>query len=297
MGKRCSQLINIVNLSFFQIKIISFEFLNKSIFYILFFLLSISSFSQVREFGLFAGGTYYTGELNRSHMSQVDYSLGAIFKKDFLNERVSLRFQLMYNSVKGSDAKTGLPDQVKRNLAFRSTVLEFGPVFEIDFFKFKPGQSNPELSSFGTPYFLLGVNYMKMNPKAQYNGEWLELQPLMTEGQDNPYSLNQIVIPFGLGVKVNFSPNTVLSIEYGIRKTFTDYLDDVSGVYANPDELSSLSADLADRTNYGELYQPEGINGTSYGLQRGNPTDKDWYSVFGFMLTYQFINKSTCPSW
>ena len=76
-------------------------------------------------------------------MSQVDYSLGAIFKKDFLNERVSLRFQLMYNSVKGSDAKTGLPDQVKRNLAFRSTVLEFGPVFEIDFFKFKPGQSNP----------------------------------------------------------------------------------------------------------------------------------------------------------
>ena len=271
--------------------------MNKALFYILFFSISFSSFSQVREFGFFAGGTYYTGELNRTHMSQVDYALGAIFKKDFANDRISLRFQLMYNSVKGSDYKTGLPAQVKRNLAFRSTVLEFGPVFEIDFFTFRPGQSNPEEASFGTPYFLLGVNYMKMNPKAQYNGEWLELQPLMTEGQDKPYSLNQIVIPFGLGIKVNFSPNTVLAIEYGIRKTFTDYLDDVSGVYANPAELSSLSADLADRTNYGELYQPEGINGTSYGLQRGNPTDKDWYSAFGLILTYEFRNKSTCPSW
>lgn len=278
-------------------KIISFGRLRIVCFYILFLSISFSSISQVKEFGLFAGGTYYRGELNRSHMSQVDYSLGAIYKKDFRNERVSLRFQLMYNSVKASDSKTGLPSQVKRNLSFRSTVLEFGPVLEVDFFPFKPGQSNPELSSFGTPYFLLGINYMKMNPKALYNGEWIELQPLMTENQSIPYSLNQIVIPFGIGVKVNFSPNTVLSIEYGIRKTFTDYLDDVSGMYPNPDNISSLSSELADRTNYGELYQPEGINGTSYGLQRGNPTDKDWYSVFGFMLTYQFINKSTCPSW
>ncbi len=266
-------------------------------FYILFLSISFSSFGQVKEFGLFAGGTYYTGDLNRSHMSQVDYSLGAIYKKDFKNERVSLRFQLMYNSVKASDYKTGLSSQVKRNLSFRSTVLEFGPVIEVDFFSFRPGQSNPELSSFGTPYFLLGVNYMKMNPKALYNGQWIELQPLMTENQSIPYSLNQIVIPFGIGVKVNFTPNTVLSIEYGIRKTFTDYLDDVSGMYPNPSNISSLSAELADRTNYGELYQPEGINGTSYGLQRGNPSDKDWYSVFGFMLTYQFINRSTCPSW
>ena len=229
-------------------------------------------------------------------MSQVDYSLGAIYKKDYANDRLSLRFQFMYSSVKGSDYKTGLPSQVERNLSFRSTVLEIGPVVEVDFFTFKPGQSNPEKSSFGTPYFLLGVNYMKMNPKALYNGDWIELQPLTTEAQENPYSLNQVVIPFGIGVKVNFGPNTVLSMEYGIRKTFTDYLDDISGVYANPDDLSPLAVELADRTN-AELYPPEGINGTSYGLQRGNPTDKDWYTSFGVILTYQFRNKSSCPSW
>ena len=137
------------------------------------------------------------------------------------------------------------------------------------------------------------------------NNPWVELQPLGTEGQgslSHPekgdlYPLSQVVVPLGIGVKLSLGEKFSLIAEYGIRKTFTDYLDDVSGVYANPDELSSLSADLADRTNYGELYQPEGINGTSYGLQRGNPTDKDWYSVFGFILTYQFINKSTCPSW
>ena len=76
----------------------------------------------------------------------------------------------------------------------------------------------------------------------------------------------------------------------------TDYLDDISGVYANPDNLSPLAVELADRTN-AELYPPEGINGTSYGLQRGNPTDKDWYTSFGVILTYQFRNKSSCPSW
>jgi len=144
-----------------------------------------------------------------------------------------------------------------------------------------------------------GINIMRMNPKARYNGEWIELQPLGTEGQGSSlttapkkYSLNQIVIPFGIGIKVNLSHHSSFSMEYGFRKTFTDYLDDVSGLYPDLSVLDPLARELSDRAR-----NPEGINQSSYGLQRGNPADKDWYTVFGFSITYEFFSDSTCPSW
>ena len=141
-----------------------------------------------------------------------------------------------------------------------------------------------------------------MNPKALYNGEWIELQPLGTEGQgtsltsQKKYSLNQIVIPFGIGVKVNFSHHTSLCMEYGIRKTFTDYLDDVSGLYPNLDVLEAESGTLA-RVLSDKAKTAEGINQSSYGLQRGNAVDKDWYTVFGLVFTYEFFSDSSCPNW
>ncbi|MEC8616761.1 MAG: DUF6089 family protein [Bacteroidota bacterium] len=255
--------------------------------------------AQVKEFGLFAGGAYYRGELNRTHFSQSDYSIGGIFKQDFPNDRLSLRFQLLYSQVKADDFKSGNTQQLNRNLSFKSSVIEFGPVLEIDFFKFHPGQNNTAKAAFGTPYFMGGINIMRMNPKTRYNGEWIELQPLGTEGQGTSlpnapkkYSLNQIVIPFGIGIKVNLSHHSSFSMEYGIRKTFTDYLDDVSGIYPDLTALNPLARELSDRAR-----TPEGVNQSSYGLQRGNPADKDWYSVFGFSITYEFFSDSTCPSW
>ena len=258
-----------------------------------------SATSQVKEFGLFAGGAYYRGELNRTHFSQTDYAIGGIFKQDFPNDRISLRFQLLFNQVKADDFKSGNIQQLNRNLSFKSSVVEFGPVLEVDFFKFHPGQNNTAKAAFGTPYFMGGINIMRMNPKARYNGEWIELQPLGTEGQGSSlttapkkYSLNQIVIPFGIGIKVNLSHHSSFSMEYGFRKTFTDYLDDVSGLYPDLSALDPLARELSDRAR-----NPEGINQSSYGLQRGNPADKDWYTVFGFSITYEFFSDSTCPSW
>ena len=270
--------------------------------FILLVLTTFFSYSQIKEFGIFAGGTYYIGDLNRVHATQQDFALGGIYKKDMPNNRVSLRFQLMYSQVKSSDYNSGISQQINRNLSFRSSVIEFGPVVEVDFFPFVPGQNNPEKGSYGTPYFFGGINYMRMNPKTKYNGEWVELQPLGTEGQETSfnlqkkYSLNQIVIPFGIGVKVNLSHHSSLSFEYGMRKTFTDYLDDVSGLYPDLNKLQAesgpLAAELSDRS-----FNPEGINQSSYGLQRGNSTDKDWYMVSGIVLTYEFFNDSSCPKW
>ena len=73
--------------------------------------------------------------------------------------------------------------KVKRNLSFKSSIIEIGPIIEVNFFPYKLGQADTELAKFGTPYFFAGITYMRMNPKAEYEGEWIELQPLGTEGQ------------------------------------------------------------------------------------------------------------------
>ena len=139
---------------------------------------------------------------------------------------------------------------------------------------------------------------MRMNPKGKLDGEWVELQPLGTEGQGTilrnanneivkKYSKNQIVIPFGLGIKMNITHHLSFSLEYGMRKTFTDYFDDVSGLY--PDlialaEESPQAAQMSDKSGY-----PQGLNGSSFGLQRGDASNKDWYAVSGIIITYEFL--------
>ena len=279
-------------------------------------LISVKINSQIKEYGFFGGGSYYIGDLNKSHFSQQEFSLGFVYKKNSINKRTSFRMNFMYHQLKAVDFKSGNAFQINRNLDFRNLILELGPVFEINFFEFIPGQSNAEILGYGTPYFFCGLNYIRSNPQARkyqgnfdnFTGDWVDLQPLGTEGQEtsfNPqkkYSRNQIVIPFGLGVKLNISHHVSLSFEYGIRKTFTDYIDDVSGLYPDLDLLEDESGSLAVAfsENIKEVYDDSGnlVPQINYsGLQRGNSDDKDWYMVSGFMLTYQLFSDSSCPKW
>ena len=64
--------------------------MNKLVLIVLVF--NLNTIAQVSEFGFFAGSGYFIGDLNKSHFSQQDLSLGAIYKTDFRNERMSLRF-------------------------------------------------------------------------------------------------------------------------------------------------------------------------------------------------------------
>ena len=261
------------------------------------------TYAQTPEMGIFIGNTYYIGDINPyRHFNQQDFVLGGIYRNNFKNERIALRINFMYGRLKSSDFESGLELQVRRNLSFRSTILEIGPIIEVNFFPYKLGQTDTELPKFGTPYFFGGITYMKMNPKAEFEGEWVELQPLGTEGQGtsqnsrNPYSLSQITIPFGFGFKLNIAEQLAIALEYGMRKTFTDYIDDVSGLYPNQTLLAqqsgTLAAELSDRSD-----NPEGVNNTNYGLSRGNPNNKDWYAFTGFVLTYRLYKTTSCPTW
>ena len=139
----------------------------------------------------------------------------------------------------------------------------------------------------------VGFGMLKFNPKAEYQGEWHALAPLETEGVK--YSRFQPVIPFGLGARIKVDPFFNVLIEGGYRKTFTDYLDDVSSTrYPHRDGLKNdLSRALSDRRAEYFLAQGESIpdfvndpqRATEVG-KRGNPANDDGYFIMNVTLQY-----------
>jgi hypothetical protein len=150
-----------------------------------------------------------------------------------------------------------------------------------------------------TPYIGTGLCVFFFNPQAQYQGKWYYLQPLGTEGQNDPsysgvkkYKLYSFAIPFVGGFKFSFARFWNIGIEGGLRQTFTKYLDDVSGKYPSypslPGGSSGVAAALSDRSvEVGDkkVGKP--------GYQRGDGT-YDKYLFMGVTVSYT-IMKLRCP--
>ena len=159
-----------------------------------------------------------------------------------------------------------------------------------------------------SPYVFGGLAVYHFNPYA-FNGtdEKIYLKPLSTEGQGlpgysaKPYSLTQLAIPFGGGMKYAINDKFRLGLELGIRKLFTDYLDDVSGFYADQNDLLANRGQLAVDMSY-RADEVAGGN-PSYptkGTGRGGPENNDIYYFLGLHLTYRLgggkIGRSySCP--
>jgi hypothetical protein len=256
--------------------------------------ISIFSFSQVKEssneIGLWGGGSYYIGDLNKTHYSCTHFAGGFLYRRNF-NKRLTLRMNVSYGTVSGADSLAG-DDAIKsRNLSFRSRVVEIGPILEVNFISYAPGNTRKDFASL---YLFAGLNYFNMNPQGKLEDEWFDLQPLGTEGQGSEinskeYKLNQLSIPLGIGLRWNITKRICLSLEYGIRKTFTDYLDDVSGYYVDPTDLSRENGALA---AYFADMSTDGVQRA--GSLRGNPKNKDWYSFSGLAVTIRLGNGDKC---
>ncbi|MGY6562519.1 MAG: type IX secretion system protein PorG [Luteibaculaceae bacterium] len=254
--------------------------------------------AQSNEFGFLLGGSYYLGDLNPyRHFKDVNPA-GGIFMRYAPNDRLAWRAHFLYGRVEGSDSSAAIGSLRERNLHFRSPVVEFGGQFEINFVEYEIGNKKKPF----TPYMFVGLSFFYMNPQAQLDGVWYDLQPLGTEGQgiegnSNNYSRNQISMPFGLGIKWNVGRRLAIGLEYGLRRTWTDYLDDVSGIYFNNALIAQnngeIAALLADRSPLNR-----GINGTNEGMRRGDDSRNDWYSFFGVTISWRLGDVlSECPRW
>src|ERR1041385_3167279 len=220
--------------------------INEAMKRIIFFLLALPFCSSLLaqksdEIGIFLGGSYYIGELNNQHLNSLTRPAGGVVYRHNFNCRLAVAGSLLFGSVQGIDARSSSYEQQQRNLSFRSSIYELGARAEFNFIEYKIGDDK---ASF-TPFMFLGVAGFNFNPKASFGNQWVALQPLKTEGQSKGYLKTQVSIPFGAGMRINLAKRIGLLAEWGMRKTFTDYIDDVSGYYADPATLYANGGALA----------------------------------------------------
>lgn len=251
--------------------------------------LLIFSFTVVKsqDFHLtaFAGISNYQGDLQPKfftfQQANAAIGIGGLYE---VNERLYLRANVSFGKVKGDDKRYSR--NASRNLSFSSPIVDIHLGAEYDIL-------NSYERAF-VPFVFTGISVFNFNPSTQDSAGLGQvfLQPLGTEGQGfngtNKYKLTQLALPFGGGIKYSVSDNVKFRLEMGFRKTFTDYLDDVSTGYANPAALlannGSLALSISYRTDelpgYGKGYPgPTRI--------RGNPKLKDWYYFAGIGVSFR----------
>lgn len=235
--------------------------------------------------GVFAGIANYQGDLVHSVFASPKAAVG-ISAAFTVSPRLSIRTGLTFAKVAGADSLSSEYYR-GRNLSFQSPVTELSLMAEYNLFNLDNIK--------WTPYAFAGISGYHFNPFTYDGvGRKIYLQPLGTEGQGisgynaKLYALNGFAIPFGGGIKVMLSDKIQLGFETGLRKLFTDYLDDVSGNFADPQDLlqarGQQAVDLAFRgdevAGSTQAYPPKGET-------RGSPRRKDYFYFTGLHLTFE----------
>lgn len=255
--------------------------------------------------------------------------------------RIHTRLSFAWGRLTGDDSEAADPNDERhryrymRNAHFRNDIFELALTATYDL----RASNRIYYNRKHTPYLVLGVGVIYHNPKARtpeaLGGKWEALRPLGTEGQfaenaeekgyAKPYSLFQPVVPVGFGMRFRLNDRWDLSVEMAVRMLFTDYLDDVSDNYANPNDLTPLARIMANRT-LEQVGANSGVSrvedltrlttevnpvvirtlddGTPYptisgfgweGDKRGESAQEDIYVLTGFHLTYIVEAGLRCP--
>ncbi len=291
------------------------------------------------EAGLNFGPTFFLGDLGghrgkgTTFVKDVNLELTKVMKGAFISfypaEWVGLRVAAQYTYVEGRDKliNTKGEDELyrkQRNLDFKSNMFEAYAAIEILplMLLYK---NDPDYQPRYRPYGFIGIGMFKYNPQGSItdqngNVTWHKLAPLRTEGQGfaeypsrKPYSLTQMNLPLGGGIKYIASERVNLAFELLYRKTFTDYIDDLSTDYIDPNlfdkYLSAADGRIAKQIHDKAFtsYVP-GSPRFVPGYQRGNPKNNDAYFSFVLKLGIRLgdiynstfdrnaANKMRCPA-
>ncbi len=272
------------------------------------------------EFIIGLGASNFLGELGGANQIGTFFVRDLEFKATRPSAQIAIRYKFSnrlafkggfyYQLLSGNDKLTKEPFRNNRNLHFRSSVYELSGQMEFFFTKEQQGARYQIKNAKGMKsynfqaYGFVGVGGIYFNPQAKYHGAWVNLQPLGTEGQGLPggpkkYSRVTVVIPYGIGVKEAINKEYSVGLELGIRKTFTDYMDDVSGVYYDNDAIRAANGDMAaDLADPSLLNMPEQLGGNSIGGKqsapgevRGHSKHKDAYMFLNVTVSYKIPKK------
>ncbi|MEL6867278.1 MAG: DUF6089 family protein [Bacteroidota bacterium] len=255
-------------------------------------LLSISTTTQAQSFelGVQVGTANYLGDLTPSNLwvslGETNLSTGLI-GRFHASRWISIQAGIRHGTISATDANAlETQGRRRRNLHFRTAITEIALISEFHLLGYRAAMDNWRLS----PYAFIGIAWYHFNPKAKLGDTWYELQPLGTEGQGLPgrpdkYRLNQWSVPLGLGLRYALNRRWTISLEWGMRKTYTDYLDDTSSVYPDLEALAELRGEIAAQLSWRtrEL-NPEALP-PSPGAERGDADDLDWYIFSGITIS------------
>jgi hypothetical protein len=209
---------------------------------------SVAQLSQKSEIGFGLGVFNYTGDLVRTYDLTTSKPAATVFYRSNISKVISLRTAITGGQLAASDKHKPLDSAaIKRNASFNIFLLEASATFEYHFLDWRDDRRRLRF----TPYLFAGLGLFGISGNNNKTAQ---------------YSNVQMSIPFGGGVKYVLNPKYYIALEFGIRKTFFDYLDNISG--GNPSVK-----------NY----------------QYGNPNDYDNYFFTGVTLTYTFYD-IPCPS-
>ena len=272
--------------------------------------------------GFVLGGSNYLGEIGgkfdpRASLLDADIittspTIGG-FLRYAANDRVRISGEVNYVHIRQADKNAEDPARQARNLNFRNRMVEFG--FRTDFTVFHVDDRSTN-RNFAKPgklfikgYVFTGAYGVLHNPQAQithdpnneWEDRWYDLRPLRTENQVEEYASLIAAIPMGLGIEFGMGYGWVLGFEGSWRSTFTDYLDDISGMYGNPDFLSPLAEAISSQSNdaviaaigdpsSGTVANHQYSDGGTY---RGNPETNDSYGTVQVTLARTIDTRSS----
>lgn len=203
---------------------------------------------QRSELGFGLGVFNYTGDLVRTYDLTTSKPAATVFYRHNISKVISFRTSLTAGQLAASDRHHPLDSfAIKRNASFNIFLMEVSGVFEYHFLDWRDDVRRLRF----TPYLFAGVGLFGISGNAK---------------KTTQYSNVQFSIPMGIGIKYVLNPKYYLSLEIGMRKTFFDYLDNVSG-----------------------------SNSSTKNYQYGNPNDYDNYFFTGLSITYTFYD-IPCPS-
>ena len=237
--------------------------------------------------GVAGGLANYNGDLlDKLYAKKITNGFIGLTVHYELQDQILIRGSYNFARVNGSDIYSEKPELVLRNLSFESAISEFSVVGEYYLFNLYERRFSP--------YGFIGLGIFHFDPYSyDSTGRKVFLKPLSTEGQGiypdkKEYSLWQPTIPFGGGVKFAITENLRIGFEIGIRKIFTEYLDDVSTSYPNSNDLLAARGQTAVDFAYRGDEVPGGdpVFPTKE-TQRGGAEQKDIYYFTGLNISFR----------
>ncbi len=238
---------------------------------------------QTFELGLAAGGSGYMGDLNQTDPLKISGISAGAYVKLNIDPYWAVGVHYTYGKIEANDAESKNSQFRDRNLNFKTALNELSLQVDFNFLHYFAGGGYKKF----TPYIFTGIGGVFYNPIAVHHDREYTLRSFQTEGQSQPYRNYAFSIPYGVGVKLQIKNNLGMFSQIGYRTAHTDYMDDVSGRYPDPNVWVEDNY-VAERKF---LSDPSNSQYGAPGIQRGDFRKRDTYMFVGIGISYTFVSQ------